>query len=161
MNGAIELIFKHLWLFLIIVTLMNTAIVSILARKSLKSRPELAESHRKCIRFFAIYHNIPWIVMGIGVMSGGAPTSFHFFRPRDGNPYVLAFHGAFITVWLLSVIWIYSMNGAEVIAKHSELLQKPLTPLQVKLRLAPFKVAGVWAMIMSWTLEVPVPEVPI
>ena len=160
MKEPTELIFKHFWLVFIIGTLINVTIVSMAARKNRKSRPELAESHRKYIRVFAIYYNIPWIVMGIGVMIGGAPTSFHFFRPRDGNPYVLAFHGAFITVWLLSAIWIYLMNGAKVIAERSELLQKPLTPLQVKLRLTPFKVAAVVAMIMSWILEVPVPEFP-
>lgn len=47
-----------------------------------------------------------WLVMGIGRVSGRAPTVWHYLRPQDANPFVLLY---FATLFLLSLsgcVWL-------------------------------------------------------
>ncbi|MGD9366823.1 MAG: hypothetical protein PVH87_14070 [Desulfobacteraceae bacterium] len=62
--------------------------------------------------------NIPWIVMGFGCTVGGVPSVWHYFRPSDGNPFVLAWFGSVFFLWIAGTIWLFFQNGAETLAKH-------------------------------------------
>jgi nitrate reductase NapE component len=53
------------------------------------------------IRRFALLASLPWIVVGVGQVAGSTPTIWYYFRPQDGNPFVLA--------WLVLVAL---LNGA-------------------------------------------------
>ena len=77
---------------------------------------------------FAIASALPWVVMGVGQISGATPSVWYYFRPQDGNPFVLAWLG---TVFLLSAVyawWVIFEGGAKrvrefnlmaVIGQHS------------------------------------------
>src|SRR5437899_12760233 len=47
---------------------------------------------------------LPWIVMGLGQLTGSTSTVWDYFRPQDMNPFVLAFVGS---VFALSVAMLY------------------------------------------------------
>ena len=38
-------------------------------------------------RWFVVISDLPWIVMGWGIMVGGVPNIWYFLQPRSGNPY--------------------------------------------------------------------------
>ena len=57
---------------------------------------------RLCIRGWLVYGNLPWVVMGLGILFGGVPTIFHYFNPRNG-PVVLIWYGTVIALWVASV----------------------------------------------------------
>jgi hypothetical protein len=58
-------------------------------------------------------------IMAVGLITGGVPTAFHFFSPRDGNPYVVASHAAMAAVWVAVAAWLYLLGGAERLAMPS------------------------------------------
>ncbi len=88
---AFFIIGRWSWVMCIAVVFASAAIFRVQARKRIQQDPELAEGYRKITMGFLAWANIPWIVMGAGCFLGGVPSVFHFFRPRDGDPFVLAF----------------------------------------------------------------------
>ncbi len=65
------------------------------------------------LKRFALGANVPWVVMGLGQLSGYTPTVWHYFRPQDGNPFVVAW----LTVVLLTTCayawWVLFAGGAQ------------------------------------------------
>ena len=64
-----------------------------------------------------IWGNIPWVVMAAGYLFGGVPSLFHYFRPLDGNTFVLAFFASVFFVWTMGTYWLVFGGGAEMIFK--------------------------------------------
>jgi len=59
-------------------------------------------------RFGRLYllSDIPWLVMGWGVLFGGVPSVFSFFRPQDHNPYVTYWYGSLLLLAVVNALWI-------------------------------------------------------
>ena len=86
--------FRHAWLMFVAVTVANALILKFRSRGYIRERPELAAGYTRLFRGVLFWGNLPWLVMGIGIELGGVPGIFSYFRPRDGNPYVLAWFAA-------------------------------------------------------------------
>src|SRR5215471_8013343 len=69
------------------------------ARKHISANPALAAGYERLIRGWLVYGNLPWGVMGLGILFGGVPTMFHYFNPRNG-PVVLLWYGVVVPLWL-------------------------------------------------------------
>ncbi len=80
-----------------------------------------AKERLKIMLGAAFWLNVPWFVMGIGSTIGGVPSIFHYFRPRDGNPFVLSWWGSVFTLWIISLYWIFIAGGAAKLAKYGVL----------------------------------------
>ena len=91
MQPVFEFLEKWSWAVFILVTFLTAAIFSLRGHREIEMHPELREGYRSITRGFVTWGNLPWVVMGVGCVYGGVPSVFSFFRPRDGNPYVLAF----------------------------------------------------------------------
>ena len=102
---------RYFWAIALGTTAVNTCAAAWKAQKHIASDPSLGEGYRRMLKHYAFWMSLPWIVMGVGIVIGGIPSVFHFFRPRDGNPYVLTFHVTVICLWILSVVWIYFRGG--------------------------------------------------
>ena len=113
-----KLILQSFWLAAIVISIINFSIHSKRAKQHVSNKEELARVNKYLLWIDLIVMNVPWIVMGIGIVLGDVPTVLHFFRPRDGNPFVLAFHGVVVVMWILDIIWIYFKGGAEFISKY-------------------------------------------
>ena len=74
------------------------------------------------IKGFLFWGNLPWAVMGVGCVSGAVGSVFDYFRPRDGNPYVLAFFGIVILEWLLLANWLLVKGGAQKLVDYPGLV---------------------------------------
>ena len=74
----------------------------------------------------AFWLSVPWIVMGIGATIGGVPSFWHFLKPRDGNPFVIAWWAAVAAVYLIGAYWIYIGNGAAKLARYEILILRIL-----------------------------------
>ena len=82
---------------------------------------------------------LPWVVMGIGQMTGSTSSVWDYFRPQDMNPFVLAFVGSVFALSVAMVYWVFFMQGAQKVAEL-KLMQSygffrtsTLTERQVKL----------------------------
>ena len=96
---------KWFWVVWIAVTFINAAAIQSRARPRIIANPELRDGYRTITRGLLTWGNLPWCIMGIGILFGGVPSVFDFFRPRDGNPFVLAFFASVLFVWLLGTHW--------------------------------------------------------
>ena len=111
-------LFRHSWVIFIVVTCINGAVLYRRARRESREHPELAEGYATLVRGWFLWANLPWVVMGLGVVVGGVPTTFHFFVPRQGDPWVLAWFASIIVIYVLGTYWIYFRGGAEMLARH-------------------------------------------
>lgn len=150
------IISKGFWVVCVAFTVLNAGILWFSARKYIKVAPELAEGYATIIRGLVIWGNIPWVVMGIGFVFGGVPSLLHFFRPRDGNPFVLAFFASVFTIWLRDTSWLIFQHGAELLVKHPGLFRvKVKSPNMLKIFWLLSLAGGIVSLIMMCILDIP------
>ena len=149
---------KWFWAVCIAVIFLNARILRFRAQRHIQENPDLADGYSTIIRGLVTWGNIPWIVMGIGCVLGGVPSIFHFFRPRDGNPFVLAFFGSAFIIWTLGTVWLLFRGGAEMLVKHPGLFSVDFkSPLMVKLFWFLCLAGGIYAVIMMFSTDIRVP----
>ena len=147
---------KWLWVPMILVTLLNYGILSSRAQTMVQGDPVRQAGYAHLLKVYYFSSLLPFIVMGIGIVFGGVPTMFHFFRPQDGNPFVLAFFATSFMLWILGVYWVYFRGGAQTLARHPGVITKSENPLLIKLMVLFGLVAGIAAVFMLYQLDFPV-----
>lgn len=123
-SHSATLLFRYGWLVCILVTCANGAVWWQRAKPRIAENPALEDGYRSLIRGWIIYGNIPWLVMGLGIMTGSVPSIFHFFNPRNG-PFVLAFYATVIALWIACFYWLFFRSGAEALITYPGLLNLP------------------------------------
>jgi hypothetical protein len=158
-NNIDYLVTHHFWLFAIFLTVINVLMAKKRAAKSIQANPELAEGYDKLIRGYLFWMNLPWIVMGIGATIGKVPSVWHFFKPKNGNPYVLAWFITLACLWFLGAAWLVFRGGAETLLKYPEItnLKKTQKPITIKLMWGICFMGGLAAMVYMWMNNVPLP----
>lgn len=68
---------------------------------------------RAHLRRFALAAALPWVIMGVGQLTGIAPTVWHYFRPQDGNVFVLVWHATVFALSCLFAWWVFMAGGAQ------------------------------------------------
>jgi hypothetical protein len=115
------------WVFLIAVTLGNGLVWWRRSRVHIAQNPDLARGYKRLILGFVLWGNLPWFVMGLGLMTGGVDSVKEYLRPRGANPWVLALYGTGACIWALCLWWIFVRDGAQAIVDHPGLFNFPLT----------------------------------
>ena len=65
--------------------------------------------------------NVPWLVMGWGVLFGGVPSVFSYFRPQDHNPYVAYWYGSLFLLAVVNALWVLLGDGARRLRELQQL----------------------------------------
>jgi hypothetical protein len=81
--------------------------------------PERVAEAQAYLRNFAIAGVLPWTIMGMGQLSGTTPTVWYYFRPQDGNVFVVAW---LAFVFLLSASfawWVFLAGGATKVVEYN------------------------------------------
>ena len=154
------LIARYFWVLFIAVTCINGAIFHLRARRESREHPELAAGYATLVRGWFFWGNLPWMVMGLGVVIGGVPTVFHFFVPRQGDPWVLVWFASSIVVYVLGTFWIFLRGGAEMLARHYGLFSgsvRSTSPTVVKTYYLSMLVPGIVAMVVMFSWNPPLP----
>lgn len=145
-------IFDNGWVLFIFVTVFNAFYLKARSQKNIAKQPELKEGYDQLFKGYLIYSNIPWIVMGIGVLLGGVPGVFDFLRPRDGNIFVLAFYATVVILWILSIWWIYFKGGAEFLIKYPGVFNQDIkSPILLKVLFGVMLIGGIFGMAFLWS----------
>jgi hypothetical protein len=157
--GIFEILFHHGWVMFVAVTVVNALILSARSRSQIRARPELAAGYRRLLRWFLFWGNLPWLVLGYGIEVGGVPNIFYYFRPRDGNPFVLAWFGTIFGEWILGFWWLFLRHGAEFLVAHPGLLtERSTSPAVVKISYCLGVFGGILGFIFLWSSDIPVQE---
>ena len=97
----------------------------------LLQQPELADSYDRVMWGHTIFYSLPWLVMGIGILSGRVDNVFDFLRPRSGNAFVLAFYFIIVVSTLPLAVWVWAFGGASYLSPYMK-----KSPAYIKLQLA-------------------------
>ena len=153
-----EIMTRYFCAVAIVVTGVNVAILKVRSTRLIHENPELADGYATLIRGYLIWMNIPWIVMGIGCTVGGVPTVMHYFRPQDGDPYVLAWFASVFLLWIAGTYWLLFRGGADMLVKHPGVFNPNISsPIMVKLLWFTCLAGGVFGVIMMWTQDISLP----
>lgn len=111
------LISKYFWLLLLVIGVINY-------RKALSTSAMLGASNQtdeaeRYLKRFSIGANIPWVVMGIGQVFGYTPTIWYYFRPQDGNPFVIAWLLTILVTTSLYAYWVLFASGAQKVIDYN------------------------------------------
>ena len=147
---------KWFWIPMILVTLFNYRIMSSRTQTMAQGDPVRQAGYAYLLKVYYFSTLLPFIVMGMGIVFGGVPTVFHFFRPQDGNPFVLAYYATLFTLWILGFYWVFFRSGAQTLAHHPGVITKSENPLLIKLMVLFGLVAGIAAVFMLYQLDFPV-----
>ncbi len=158
------LIPKYFWLIAILVTSINCMMFRIRAKKHIAAKPELKDGYATLLRGYLFWMNLPWVVMGIGCTVGRVPSVWYYFRPRDGNPYVLAWFASIVLLWVLGTFWLFFRGGAETLVRYPGVLQAGgglksrniASPVLFKVIWLLALTGGVIAMVTMWILDIPI-----
>jgi len=148
----------------IVVTVANGLIWKSKLKKYIAENPELQEVYDSLIKGWLIYGNIPWVVMGVGMLTGLTKNMFEFFNPREMNPIVIIFFLVIIIEWILSVKWIFFNGGAEKLVKHpgmftqTEKGNEKFETMKIKLLCVAGIIGGIVgnSIVMMWKMNIPI-----
>lgn len=135
------LLFQHFWVAFIVVTCLNGAIWWKRSRSHREQDPTLTEGYRTLIRGFVTWGNIPWVVMGAGILFGGVPSVFAYFDPKSPNLFVTAWFGSLFLVWGAGTYWLFARGGAEMLARHPGIIQPELA--------VPSRLKVIWLLALA------------
>ena len=145
------LLFKHFWIAFVLGTFLNGAIWWLRGKPYRERDPSLTEGYRSLVRGFVLWGNLPWLIMGAGILSGSVPSIFHFFDPKSANPFVQAWFGSRFFLWLAGTWWLFARNGAEQLLRHPGLVQpETISPTLLKLFWLVGVAGGVAAVVAMY-----------
>jgi len=157
-NVIEQIFFRHAWLLFIFITCLNGVIWRWRARKYISADPTLAAGYTRLIRGWLVFANLPWLVMGLGILFGGVPTIWHYLNPRNG-PVVLIWYGTVVTLWVASIYWLFFRRGAEILIAHPGLFNLPSDrPWVLKGYFLLCLAGGVAGLLMMILWDVPPPR---
>ena len=144
-----SLLFKHTWVLFIGVTLVNAFILKFRSKKYIEQNPTLEEGYAKLFRGYMFYMNLPWVILGIGMLLGGFNSIFDVMLGfRNGNIFTVLFFGTVIFLWIVGAVWIYFLNGAEFLVEHPGALNPNVkSPTMVKIWFAISLAGGIFGLI--------------
>ena len=119
------LLFRHFWLIFIVVTVINGYTWWSRVQETIRTKPELAAGYRHLYHGYLLWGNIPWVLMGLGILSGQVPSMFEFLRPGDGNPFVTIWYAVMGVLLVLGTYWLYFGGGAETLERHPGMCMVP------------------------------------
>lgn len=117
MSGFPRIIFEYFWLVALAYAVVNSYKASRHARRTWA--PEKAAQGNVYLRVLGAASVIPWLIMGVGHISGATPTVLHYFRPQDLNPFVLGWLAYGLVATLCFAGWVFLANGAQKVVEFN------------------------------------------
>ena len=132
---------------------INAAVYYGRARRHVISEPELAASYGTLIKGYLAWTNIPWVVMGLVVLSGGADNVFDFLSPRERGAGVMIWYVSAGMVWLAMACWILFFDGDVALSKHKAFFGAyfPRSPYMIRLYAIFMILVGVIVFALTWS----------
>jgi hypothetical protein len=143
---GIEVVFKHFWLVFVVATIVNGRYWLAGVQGRIRAQPELAPGYRRLYRGYLFWCNVPWLLMGAGILSGQVRWMFDFLEPRSGNPYVLAWWWSMAALLALGTVWVFWGGGATTLARHPGFAMVPQWPAS--------KLRWLWVGLVVWNVTI-------
>jgi hypothetical protein len=116
-----QLFTRYFWAIAIGISLINYMV----GRRRILAESGLGEIRQsETLGLFGrlyLLSDVPWLVMGWGVLFGGVPSVFSYFRPQDHNPYVTCWYGSLLLLAVVNALWIMLADGAHRVQELQQL----------------------------------------
>ncbi len=129
------------WVLFVAATVWNAASWWVRGAPHRREHPELERGYRSLVGGLLFWGNVPWVVMGAGILFGHVPSIFSYFNIPTGGPWVGAFHGTLLLVWALGTYWLLMRGGAETFVRHPGLFTRAVED--------PVVIKGFWLFAVS------------
>ncbi len=117
MPDFFRLISEYFWLIALGFAAFNYGKAERETAKTAKS--EKAVEASTYVRNFSIVAALPWLVMGAGQMTGSTPTVWYYFRPQDGNVFVIGWLAVVFAISCLFAWWVFVAGGAKKVVEFN------------------------------------------
>lgn len=108
--------FKHWWMLFGIATCAGAAAIWVSLKGQVRADGGRTAKLKRFTLGFLFWGNLPWIVMGYGLTFGGVPGFWQYFRPHDGDPYVLSWFATGLMMWILGFYWLFFRDGTDFLS---------------------------------------------
>lgn len=161
-----EFIFKYFWAIALVVAIANTFVLKRQIRQRIEQDPELESGYYTLIKGFTLFSILPWLVIGIGILTGKVENMFQYFiRPDFSNEAVIAFWVTIAGLVILCGFWIFFNGGAEMLERHPGFIRfyyfgkhyDRLTSNQVKLTWLGAVIIFAVMLYLFWSNNFPLP----
>jgi hypothetical protein len=137
-------------------TFLNVYFMKRRVKPYITENPSLQDGYNKIFKAMLTWGNLPWVVMGYGILTNNVATMFHFFRPQDQNPYVLAWFASIFLIYLLLLYWVFFKNGAEILIKYRGVFNQDFkSVILIKGMVLLTIVVGVVATVAMYSMDIP------
>jgi len=111
-NAAFDIIGRYFWL----ICLGMSAYQYHAASRRAAEQDQLSEPLRarriQYLQRMIGASTLPWLVMGLGQLTGSTTSVWDYFRPQDLNVFVLAFVASIFVLSLAMAYWVFFRDGA-------------------------------------------------
>lgn len=159
-----EFIFKNAWVLILIAIVFNAFNGKKRTKKYSDQNPDLKKGYDNYFMGYLILGSIPWLLVGLGVLSGQVDSIFDFFNPKSEKIFIQLFFGYLILIWMFGIWWVYFNKGAEFIEKHPGIVEQRtlsgksnVTARQVKLFFPLMLLGGIIAIVAMWHMDFQIP----
>lgn len=120
-----ELILKHAWVFLVVMTVANGITWWIRGAPTRKQHPERVSSYRRLVIYFIIGGNLPWLMLAGAAIFDDAAFPVLPLLLQPPTFWGIACYASLYTVLSALVYYVFRRGGAEVLSQHPGLLNHP------------------------------------
>lgn len=124
---------KYVWLIFLVWAISSTFSVRSELKAFPENRPSLSVGDRLFFAGYFLFWGLPWIVMGVGILIGGAPGMITYLK-CGRNVYVISFVATCLSLFWSVGIWIVLMGGADYLSRYKIIDVK--SPRKLKLQYA-------------------------
>jgi len=134
-------------------------------RERLIADEAFAAEHRTLRRRLFALMSAPWLIVGAGQLADHVPSIWYYFRPADGNPYVVSFWGCILGCQILVAAWVYLGDGARIVAEHKLMTlhvfghRVALSASHTKVVIGLVLLAGAAGLVTLAMSDVPIPRI--
>jgi hypothetical protein len=112
---------KYIWIFLIIGTFMSASMVKTFSLPYIATKPSLKKGYDKIFLFTVTIGNIPFIIIGIGMLTGYTNDISDYIK-LTLNPVVICFQISMLSMTVYLEYWIHFKGGAKFLEQHPGVL---------------------------------------
>lgn len=161
-----EILFKHFWILLLFGAVFNAFTLKKKTAKYILEKPERRSGYDSIFKNYLIFGTIPWLIIGIGNLTGATSSVFEYFQPAKMNPIVLLFHFSIVVIWILAIRFIFFNDGAKFLEDHPGVVvinsfgnvnENP-TAKTIKLLTGIMIIVGIIGMTIMWFSVFPFPK---
>lgn len=140
-------VFRYSWIILIAFVVASAIFWRIEAKDRIAADPTLRQPLNRLYVGFVFWLSLPFLVMGLGIVTGNVDSVFYYLQLDTDNLYVISFVVILFVEDALFIFWVFFRHGDQRLALHLELAHE-----RAKFRVAVKTVAIALPMVHGFML---------